>query len=191
MLRRLGNCWGFPALFPEEVTALSMLSVLCTGALLPGCSLIPGERGTGRLKEDQAGDSFSLGKVEEHAVSRCLPWAGQHIPAGGKEMWGLAGEGLRSGRVRVRGGSGGQGAATGECMGQCPGPGDRGRWGGARSSVGRASLGLFSPHFSSLGALAPLGGEAAFALSGQEGCLEASPSSGGEGLISHVAGIWP
>lgn len=36
----------------------------------------------------------------------------------------------------------------------------------------------------------PLGGEAALAFSGQEGCTEARCSSGGQGFIFHLPRIW-
>ena len=76
-------------------------------------------------------------------------------------------------------------------MGQCPGtdePG-MGKMGWCRLFSGKGLSGaLFSSY---LGALAPLGEEASFAFSGQEGCVKTSLSSGGEGFISHVPRIWP
>lgn len=59
------------------------------------------------LEEDQTGSGFSLGKVEEDAVSWRLLLAGRHILAGRREVWGVVGEGLSS--SVVWGVSGGQG----------------------------------------------------------------------------------
>lgn len=76
-------------------------------------------------------------------------------------------------------------------MGQCPdtdGPG----W-----CMPFSQKGLFGILFSVLllpGSPCPScggGGEAAFAFSGHEGCVEASLSSGREGVISHLLRFWP